>query len=281
MKNGILIILLLFMLLGCGQHTFDEFFGTSSSSDFSSSSEVGNSSEVSSSSLLSSSSSSFGSSSSSVQSINYEEEEAKLYDLIMQYRAENGLPEIPKSKSLNYVAQIHVKDLYENFSTFDAQCNYHSWSDKGSWSACCYTNNPDKEQNRCVWNKAGELTSYVGSVHEVAAKTSAPQITAERALDAWKNSPPHNAIILNGNDWNIRTWRAIGVGIYRTFSAVWFGEEPDDKDGIEYNLCMSENYGFPMCKRFTESFTLIDCKSIFPDGFRPVENPPENCVFLP
>jgi len=254
---------LLFVLLSCGNHSFDNDFFSSSS-------------EVSSSSLLSSS---------SVQPINYEEEESKLYDLIMQYRAENGLPEIPVSKSLTYVAQLHVKDLYENLASYEPQCNGHSWSDKGDWTACCYTDNPNNEQKRCMWNKAGELTSYVGSVYEVSygrgGKVYTEQMTAERALNGWQNSPGHNAVILNENPWEIRTWRAIGIGIYGAFATVWFGEEPDDKDGIEYKLCMSESYSiFPVCKRFSESFTLINCKSLSSDGFRPIENPPANCIDL-
>jgi len=288
------IILLIFVLLGCGQHSFDnvfdDFFGTSSSSDFSSSSEVSSSSLQSSnsqylsSSSFPSSSSRLGSSSSLVQLINYEEEEAKLYDLIMQYRVENGLPEIPKSKSLTYVAQLHVRDLYENLASYDTKCNGHSWSDKGDWTACCYTYNPDNEQKRCMWNKAGELTSYVGSVYEISYGRGGivykDQMTAERALNGWQNSHDHNAVILNENPWKIMTWRAIGVGIYGAFAAVWFGEEPDDKDGIEYKFCISENYGFPVCKSFTENFTLIDCKSLSSDGFRPIENPPANCIYL-
>ena len=40
-----------------------------------------------------------------------ESEEVKLINLINQYRAENGLPPIPKSKALTTVANRHVQDL--------------------------------------------------------------------------------------------------------------------------------------------------------------------------
>ena len=39
------------------------------------------------------------------------DEERKLYKLLMEYREENGLPNIPLSASLTSVAQTHVKDL--------------------------------------------------------------------------------------------------------------------------------------------------------------------------
>jgi uncharacterized protein YkwD len=39
------------------------------------------------------------------------DEESKLYNIIMQYRNEKGLPDIPLSKSLTFVAQTHVQDL--------------------------------------------------------------------------------------------------------------------------------------------------------------------------
>jgi uncharacterized protein YkwD len=47
----------------------------------------------------------------------------------MKYRAEKGLPSIPISKSLTFVAQTHAKDLQLNHPDI-APCNLHSRSDK-------------------------------------------------------------------------------------------------------------------------------------------------------
>src|SRR5688572_16495119 len=66
-------------------------------------------------------------------------EEKKLYDLIMEYRKEKNLDSIPLSAKLSQVAQVHAKDLSENFKPFDTKCNLHSWSSKGKWKPCCYT----------------------------------------------------------------------------------------------------------------------------------------------
>src|SRR4051812_17318311 len=77
-------------------------------------------------------------------------EEAKLYDLIMKYRKEKKLPKIQLSISLTHVAQTHARDIMEN-SPNKGSCNMHSWSNKGKWSACCYTN--DHAKSECMWNK--------------------------------------------------------------------------------------------------------------------------------
>lgn len=156
-------------------------------------------------------------------------EEQKLYDLMMAYRKKKGLPEIPVSPSLTIVAQTHVRDLCENRPD-QGDCNSHSWSDKGQWSPCCYT--PDHAQAECMWNKPRELTSYQGYGFEIACGSSDPLyasfvMTAEYALESWKGSPGHNAVIINANSWD-EPWQAIGIGIYKGFAVAWFGNEPDE-----------------------------------------------------
>lgn len=158
-------------------------------------------------------------------------EELKLYQLIMEYREQNNLPTIPFSKSLTYVAQQHCIDLYTNKPDLGAGgCNAHSWSAKGTWSACCYT--PDHKQAQCIWDKPAELTSYPGYGYEIACGSSDPQyssfvMSAEYALQSWKKSSGHNNVILNKENWEDRGWNAIGIGIYKGYACVWFGQESD------------------------------------------------------
>jgi hypothetical protein len=149
-------------------------------------------------------------------------EETKLYNLIMRYRAEKGLPTIPVSPSLTYVAQTHVRDLEDNKPDI-GNCNIHSWSNRGKWTACCYTG--DHAQAQCMWNKSGELTSYKGNGYEIATGAQGYPMTAEKALSGWKSSSGHNAVIVEEGVWG--NWNAIGVGLYRGYSVVWFGHEPD------------------------------------------------------
>jgi len=150
-------------------------------------------------------------------------EETRLYELVNEYRAENGLSAIPLSSSLTYVAQAHVRDL-QNYPP-SGNCNMHSWSSNGAWSSCCYT--PDHAQAQCMWDKPRELTDYPGNGYENAFGSSGYTATAQAAFDAWKNSSGHNAVILNQGVWNRRPWNALGVGIDGGYAVLWFGEEVD------------------------------------------------------
>ncbi|OFX42223.1 MAG: hypothetical protein A2046_03925 [Bacteroidetes bacterium GWA2_30_7] len=163
-------------------------------------------------------------------------DEKKLYDLIMEYRKEHKLPAIPISKSLTYVAQVHCKDLFDNKPDKKTSCNAHSWSDKGSWTACCYTS--DHKRASCMWNKPRELTNYKGNGYEIAFGSSddyfedystAPEV----ALNGWKKSTGHNDVILNKDIWKSHGWGAIGVAIYKNHSVVWFGEEADEDGTVD------------------------------------------------
>ncbi|MFM7234380.1 MAG: CAP domain-containing protein [Flavobacteriales bacterium] len=149
-------------------------------------------------------------------------EEQALFDLIMNYRKTKNLPSIPFSPSLTIVAQTHAKDLAEN-NPDQGRCNLHSWSGKGNWSQCCYTDDHAKAQ--CMWNKPSELTSYSGNGYEISAWSS-EDITAEEALSMWKSSPGHHACVINSGIWK-QPWQAMGVGIYQGYALVWFGNEVD------------------------------------------------------
>ena len=154
-------------------------------------------------------------------------EEANLYDILMEYRASRGLPKIELSKSLTFVAQTHVRDLFDNDphdGSFGSGCNGHSWSDKGNWSPCCYTK--DHARAECMWSKPSELTSYRGNGYEIGHWASGPT-TAEKALAGWKKSHGHNQVIINQGIWHDNHWQAIGIGIYKNYAVVWFGEEKD------------------------------------------------------
>ena len=99
------------------------------------------------------------------------EDEVALFDLIDDYRLDNGLPAIPRSKSLTAVSQWHITDAIENEdSVFDGSCNLHSWSNMlpDLWSAVCYT--PDHQYASKMWNKPKEITAgaYSGNGYEIA-----------------------------------------------------------------------------------------------------------------
>ena len=150
-------------------------------------------------------------------------EEQKLYDLIMAYRTEKGLPQIPMSKSLSYVAHQHAWDLEVN-QPVKGNCNMHSWSSKGPWTACCYT--PDHKNAKGMWEKPKELTTYTGNGYEISCSGS-DELTAEESLASWKQSVHHNNVIINEDIWKKHTWNAIGIAIKGKYAVVWFGKEAD------------------------------------------------------
>lgn len=155
-------------------------------------------------------------------------EEQKLYDLIMQYRTERGLPVIPLSPSLTIVAQTHAKDLAINRPD-KGSCNAHSWSNHGNWIPVCYTSN--HAQAKLMYSKPSELTNYKGNGYEIVTMIYGTQkdlvMTPTTALKSWKGSAPHNAVIINSGMWKSSEWQSIGIGMYKGYACVWFGEEPD------------------------------------------------------
>lgn len=151
-----------------------------------------------------------------------------LVELVNEYRGQNGLPAIPASSSMCIVGQAHVDDLENNSPHAARECNLHSWSDAGEWSACCYTD--DHAQAQCMWDKPSELTSYPGAGYENAVGGSGFPLTPEGALDAWKSSPGHNDVILNQGIWADRPWLALGAGLEHGYGVLWFGEEADPED---------------------------------------------------
>ena len=157
-----------------------------------------------------------------LENVTLSQQEKELYDLIMEYRQEQGLPKIPISKSLTYVAQLHAWDLQEN-QPQQGDCNLHSWSKNGTWTACCYTS--DHVQAQCMWDKPKELADYSGYGYEISHFHTI--LTPSTALSSWQNSAGHNAVILNEGNWSKRTWNAIGIGIYGNYAHVWFGEQED------------------------------------------------------
>lgn len=160
--------------------------------------------------------------SSTQENVCLSQEEKKLYDLIMEYRKSKKLKPIPYSPKLSMVAQTHVRDLMENYDYESrGDCNPHSWSDKGNWSACCYT--PDHAKASCMWDKPKEISGYDGNGFEIAYYSSG-EANAMDGLEGWKKSPGHNPLLINSGTWSKLEWSGIGIGIYGNYGVVWFGD---------------------------------------------------------
>jgi hypothetical protein len=150
----------------------------------------------------------------------------ELASAINAYRVQNGLPAIAISRSLMHVAETHVADLRDGPRP-KAECNGHSWSQKGTWTACCYT--ADHAQAKCMWDKPVELTGFEVTGYEIAIGRAGEKgdyvLDATKALELWKSSPAHHDVILNRGHWQYVTWRSLGTGIADSHASAWFADE--------------------------------------------------------
>lgn len=173
-----------------------------------------------------------------LKKLSLSDEEANLYYLINEYRESLGLSKLSFSKSLTTVARAHVKDSHDytprlQLDERGIQGNLHSWSHFGNWSGGAYT--PDHAHAEIMWDKPSELTDYKGSGYEISVYHSIG-IDPQLALDLWKSSPGHNAVIIGEGEWSFI--KTVGVAMDKNYSHVWFGGDKDpagyyDVEGYE------------------------------------------------
>ncbi|MEB8386971.1 calcium-binding protein [Rhodobacteraceae bacterium KMM 6894] len=157
--------------------------------------------------------------------------ELQLYHLIMEYRAENGLAAIPLSNLLTATAGRHTQDTLYNIwdagLTLPEGANSHSWSDAFYYG--------DHRAPEVMWYAPQRIgLNYPSEGFEISA--SGYQ-NIEAALNGWKGSSGHDAVIVNDGIWASRTWNAIGIGVENDPSVstyggriyhVWFGSVADE-----------------------------------------------------
>jgi hypothetical protein len=165
------------------------------------------------------------------------DDEYRLYEMINAHRVINGLKEIPLSASLSFVARTHVIDLYTNHPDTSI-CNLNSWSDKGEWTACCH--NKYVPQEECVRNKPKELTNYSGEGFELTY-AEIFNTHPDTVFRFWKKIDEANDFMLNKGKWEDKNWRAIGVGIYKSYAVIWMGERTDNSALPEPCSTVAEN----------------------------------------
>ena len=166
------------------------------------------------------------------------EDELALWEQINTYRLKFALDPLPLSKSLSYVAYLHVRDLYLNHPD-EGDCNLHSWSDNGTWKPICFPE--EQSRTNSPWNNPPELANYKGKAMEIAYYENNDALP-ENILEMWKMSSPSASVMVNTGKWNRYDWKAIGVAIYRGYAVAWFGDAEDAYDGIR--VCNSDRMIF-------------------------------------
>lgn len=151
------------------------------------------------------------------------EDENQLLTLINSYREKNGVSKIALSRSLTYVAKLHVRDLYHN-KPDTSYCSLSSWSDQGSWSPCCHSKMTP--QPACILIKPKEIAKFPGDGHELAYWENG-YIIPDSVLAFWQNYPEAVNLILNREKWAEKPWKSIGIGIYEGYASVWVSNASD------------------------------------------------------
>ncbi len=157
-------------------------------------------------------------------------DELDLYHRIIDYRTSVGLDPLPLSKSLTLTAGRHIVDIRENFwaehRAPPTGANLHSWSDAPYYE--------DLSTPEAMWEAPARLgTPYRSAGYEIFA---AGYRGNAAALEGWKDSPAHDAILTETGIWAGTDFAVIGIGLDRGAGpgpyagrayAAWFGTEPD------------------------------------------------------
>ena len=154
-------------------------------------------------------------------------EESTLFNLINDYRVQNGFSVIPYSEALTQTAHAHVEDLATN-SPMQGKCGIFSWSNKGHWTPVCYTH--DGRSSKLMWSKPSEIADYKGNGYEIAHWGN--DTSVQETFNRWISQPQARQLFLNNGHWNGRNWQALGIGIKDGYVVVWLGEELDKPNGI-------------------------------------------------
>ncbi len=185
------------------------------------------------------------------------EDELALWEQINTYRLKFALDPLPLSKSLSYVAYLHVRDLYLNHPD-EGDCNLHSWSDNGTWKPICYPE--EQSRKNSAWKKPLELANYKGKAMEIAYYENNDALP-ENIFEMWKMSSSSASVMVNTGKWNRYEWKAIGVAIYRGYAVAWFGDADDTYDGIR--VCNSDRMIFKK-KKGEETKILAEKSDLVP-----------------
>lgn len=157
----------------------------------------------------------------------------RLAELINAYRAANGKPAHPLSRTMMATASTHVSDLVHYPETDSGVCTPHSWSNHGGllFTGCCYT--VDHAQAACMWEKPRQISAglgmiqYTGNGYEIALRGYEGN-TPEDVVQAFANSAPHRAVMLSTGGWEfLDAHPAMGAAMLGKYSVVWFGDATD------------------------------------------------------
>jgi len=140
---------------------------------------------------------------------------------------ENDHKALSLSKSLSYVAFVHLDDLIKNHPDTSI-CNLSSWSDKGDWTACCYNKYVPKQD--CMWDKPKELSPFKYRGYELALFIE-EGANPDTIMQVLMSSNKAIDMLLTKGTYSKKKWVSIGISIKQNYASIWFAQR-DDNTGI-------------------------------------------------
>lgn len=139
-------------------------------------------------------------------------EEYMVIGLINAYRHENGVAALQVGKTLSLVAGRKALDRYENVTTYPhgnfGENSAHGWSDQpynGNDPGTAGAIYDGARKFGISYDVSGEVTT--ANIIDLVSFKISDSVQGDIAVERWKNSPPHNALLLNPD------FAQIGVGI--------------------------------------------------------------------
>jgi hypothetical protein len=181
-----------------------------------------------------------------------EKNELSLVDAINKYRSQKGQGELQLSRSLSFVAHVHLNDIRLN-SKDEHGCNLNSWSDKGKWIPCCF----DGKQISLdlMTSKPSEIIGFRGKGYEIviAAKKG---VSSNDLTKFWLSTKATQDFILNKGQWSNRNWQCMGVSIYKGFASIWASDMPDRMSDVAFEKEMASISNTDLAVNSTPKLTV-------------------------
>jgi len=145
----------------------------------------------------------------------------ELENLVNKERGKIGLRPYHCDANMRWVANQHLDDADEGAAenlAWGDECNLHSWLVK---YPCCYTD--DFSNPECSWDKPYELSGWDKRTgYEISAWRS-DDMTATRAINQWRGSSGHYAMIMSKGGWS--SLKTVGCGWRNHHAHCWFADE--------------------------------------------------------
>jgi len=153
-------------------------------------------------------------------------------DKVNDHRINENVEPVLWSSNLGQIAEDHANNLISYHDSSNPEgCNVHSWynkTDKTSqwWSNCCYRTSSDFN---CMHIKGNEYslfhnTSNLGTTFENAFTGYGFLFSIDNAIETWKSSPGHNALLL------LSSAKSCGGSALQPYILLFMGTEIDSTE---------------------------------------------------